>query len=65
MQTVQIPPASVKIVYPQTKIQQEQTVNKNKVFCTGSDENSKHPKVYISLKKNQGKCPYCGTNFKI
>ena len=65
MQTVHIPPASVKIVYPQVRIQHEELTQKNKVLCFGKDEHSKHPKVYISVKNGSGKCPYCGTIFKL
>jgi uncharacterized Zn-finger protein len=65
MQTVQTPPASVKITYPQVRVQIEDSTNKNKISCSGKDEHSKHPKVYFSLKNGSAKCSYCGVVFKL
>lgn len=59
-----VPLANIKIVHPSNKVRSEKSSQGNKVFCTGTDEDSKHPKVYISLKSGTGKCPYCGTIFK-
>lgn len=64
MQTLHTPPASVKISYPTNRIKNEEYINGNKVACSGTDENSTHPNVYISLKQNISKCHYCGIIFK-
>ena len=36
-----------------------------KVSCSGTDESSKHPKIYLNIdpKTKQVVCPYCSKKF--
>ncbi len=65
MINVKIPLGTIKILYPNNKIKVEECVSKHKISCSGADESSKHPKVYLAIKNNVCKCPYCGTIFRI
>jgi len=42
------------------------SVNKNlkKISCSGDDEASKHPLIYLDIKNKESvTCPYCGKVF--
>lgn len=61
---VHIPIGSIKIIYPNNKVKIEKLFDAKTVYCTGEDANSLHPKVFLSLKSDVAKCPYCGTIFR-
>lgn len=54
---------SVHIMYPNKKTDVQKFIKDKKTFCIGEDASSPHPKVFLSLKTKETKCPYCGVIF--
>lgn len=44
----------------------QDNLNVKKIACSGDDEASKHPLIYLNIvDKTEIICPYCGKIFKI
>ena len=64
MNKIHAPIGLINIIYPNGKIKVQKMAETNKVSCTGLDSSSQHPKVMISIKNQEAKCPYCGIIFQ-
>lgn len=54
---------NLNIMFPNSKVKTQVVTQNKKVFCIGDDADSPHPKVFLSVKKGEARCPYCGIIF--